>query len=118
MLQAPAVLSLVALAAAASPAPAAAVSPARGAEAAPAAGQGPPAEPRVVAVDPRDEAAWTADVRAGIAGFGVDPAEATPLLRTLARHPPALHGLGPLAAYLRSRSMVAAVDQIDRKSVV
>ena len=42
----------------------------------------------------------------------VDPAEATPLLRTLARHPPALHGLGPLAAYLRSRSMVAAVDQI------
>ena len=134
MLQAPVVLSLVALAAT-SPARAVEGLPARAlegssaralegsplarraaaareAEAAGASRQGPPAEPRVVPVDPGDEAAWTADVRAGIAGFGVDPAEATPLLRALARHPPALHGLGPLAAYLRSRSMVAAVDQI------
>ena len=68
--------------------------------------------PRVAPVDPADAAAWNADVRSGIESFGVDPARATNLLRTLARHPPALHGLGPLAAYLRQRSMVPAVDQI------
>ena len=88
------------------------VAQARGPEAAAAGRQGPPAEPRVVPVDPADEAAWTAAVQSGIESFGVDPAASTPLLRALARHPPALHGLGPLAAYLRSRSMVAAVDQI------
>ena len=68
--------------------------------------------PRVEPVDPADAAAWNADVRSGIESFGVDPARPTNLLRTLARHPPALHGLGPLAAYLRQRSMVPAVDQI------
>ena len=125
MMPAPAVLSrvaralaAVALAAATSPAPAVATSQAalhaertRAAET-PVAPQGAPAEPRVLSADPRDQAEWTAEVRAGIESFGVDPDEATPLLRALARHPPALHGLGPLAAYLRSRSMVAAVDQI------
>ena len=75
-------------------------------------GQGRLAGPRIEPVDPRDSVAWTDRVQAGIASFGVDPAEAPPLLRALARHPPALHGLGPLAAYLRNRSMVAAVDQI------
>ena len=111
-------LAAVALAAATSPLPAVAMpraaleaAPAR-AIGTPAAPQEPPAGPRVLPADPRDEAEWTAEVRAGIESFGVDPEEATPLLRALARHPPALHGLGPLAAYLRSRSMVAAVDQI------
>ncbi|MCY4030170.1 MAG: carboxymuconolactone decarboxylase family protein [Acidobacteria bacterium] len=111
-------LAAVALAAATLPVPAVAMAqaalraePPRALET-PAAGQGTPAEPRVLPADPRDEAEWTAEVRAGIESFGVDPDEATPLLRALARHPPALHGLGPLAAYLRSRSMVAAVDQI------
>lgn len=121
MLQALAVRSLVAaaLAATASPAHAFESSPAarrpaqaRGAEVAPVAAPAPLTEARVVPIDPRDEDAWTPEVRAGIASFGVEPAEATPLLRALARHPPALDGLGPLAAYLRSRSMVAAVDQI------
>ena len=128
MLQAPAVPTLVVVALAASVSPGRSIDPSRlalqspparaveaaasarrGPSVAPAARQGSPAAPRV---DPLDEDAWTPDVRAGIAGFGVDPAEATPLLRALARHPPALDGLGPLAAYLRSRSMVAAVDQI------
>lgn len=76
-----------------------------------AAAQDRPAAPRIAPVDPADPAVWTADVRSGIEAFGVDPARATNLLRTLARHPPALHGLGPLAAYLRQRSMVPAVDQ-------
>ncbi len=77
-----------------------------------AAGQERPATPRIDPVDPADSTAWNADVRSGIESFGVDPARATNLLRTLARHPPALHGLGPLAAYLRQRSMVPAVDQV------
>lgn len=68
--------------------------------------------PRIEPVDPADPAVWTADVRSGIAAFGVDPERATNLLRTLARHPPALHGLGPLAAYLRQRSTAPAVDQL------
>ena len=68
--------------------------------------------PRIEPVDPADGGAWTADARSGIESFGVDPERATNLLRTLARHPPALHGLGPLAAYLRQRSMVPAVDQV------
>ena len=63
-------------------------------------------------IDPVDGAAWTPDVRAGIEAFGVDPDEATNLVRTLARHPPALHGLGPLAAYLRQRSMVPLVAHV------
>ncbi|MYH29706.1 MAG: carboxymuconolactone decarboxylase family protein [Acidobacteria bacterium] len=67
---------------------------------------------RIRPVDPADGAAWTAEVRSGIEAFGVEPERATNLLRTLARHPPALHGLGPLAAYLRQRSMVPAVDQL------
>ena len=74
--------------------------------------QGRPTTPRIEPVDSTDTAAWNADVRSGIASFGVDPERANNLLRTLARHPPALHGLGPLAAYLRQRSMVPAVDQL------
>lgn len=71
-----------------------------------------PAAPRVAPVAPDDPAAWTDDVRAGLASFGVEPERATNLLRTLARHPPALHGLGPLAAYLRQRTLAPAVDQL------
>lgn len=77
-----------------------------------ATGQDRPAASRIDPVEPVDEAAWTPDVRAGIEAFGVDPDEATNLLRTLAHHPPALHGLGPLAAYLRQRSMVPAVSHV------
>ena len=76
------------------------------------AGQGRLTGPRIDPVDPTDSSVWTGDVRSGIESFGVDPDRATNLLRTLARHPPALHGLGPLAAYLRQRSMVPAVDQL------
>ena len=72
----------------------------------PAAGQ-----VRVPPVAP-DDAAWTDDVRAGIETWGIAPEEATTLLRTLAQHPPALHGLGPLAAYLRQRSTVPVVDAL------
>ena len=71
-----------------------------------------PTAQRVAPIAPNDPAAWTEDVRAGLASFGVDPDRATNLLRTLARHPPALRGLGPLAAYLRRRTMVPAVDQL------
>ena len=113
MLQAPAVVSLVALALATGAAPfAGGVPSAANGESRSAARQAAPGGPRIVPVDPRDEAAWTAEVQAGLESFGVEPTEATPLLRTLARHPRALNGLGPLAAYLRQRSMVAAVDQI------
>ena len=83
------------------------------AEATPAAAAGQePTALRIQPVDPADGAGWTAEVRSGIEAFGVEPARATNLLRTLARHPPALRGLGPLAAYLRQRSMVPAVDQL------
>lgn len=61
---------------------------------------------------PVGEAEWTNDVRAGIETFGIDVGDATNLHRVLANHPPALHGIGPLAAYLRQRSMVTAVDQL------
>ena len=71
-----------------------------------------PAPPRVAPISPDDPAAWTGEVRAGLASFGGDPERATNLLRALARHPPALRGLGPLAAYLRRRTMVPAVDQL------
>ena len=76
------------------------------------AGQERLTAPRIDPVDPTDSTVWTDDVRSGVESFGVDPERATNLLRTLARHPPALHGLGPLAAYLRQRSMVPAVDQL------
>ena len=69
-----------------------------------AAGQG-----RVPPIGPGDDA-WTDDVRAGIETWGVDPDDATTLLRTLAQHPPSLHGLGPLARFLRQRSTVPIVD--------
>ena len=64
---------------------------------------------RVPPIGPGDDA-WTEDVRAGIETWGVDPDEATTLLRGLARHPPSLHGLGPLARYLRQRATVPVVD--------
>ena len=64
---------------------------------------------RVPPIGPGDDA-WTEDVRAGVETWGIDPDEATNLHRTLAQHPPALHGLGPLARYLRQRSTVPVVD--------
>lgn len=63
-------------------------------------------------IPPVEAAVLTAEARAGIERFGVDPAEASNLLLTVAQHPPALHGIGPLAAYIRGRSMVTAVDQL------
>ena len=69
-----------------------------------------PAEPRIQPLD-ENEGAWSADVRRGIETFGADPASASNVLKTLAQHPPALHGIGPLAEYIRRGSMVAAVDQ-------
>ena len=49
------------------------------------------------------------DLRKAFAVFGVEPA--TNVLRTLARHPAALAGLGPLAGYVRERAMATVVDQ-------
>lgn len=63
-------------------------------------------------IAPLAESEWTANVRSGISGFGATTQSVTNLHRTLARHPTALHGLGPLNAYLMGRSMVAAVDQL------
>ena len=51
------------------------------------------------------------DLRGAFAAFGVDAGPATNLLRTLARHPDALAGLGPLAGYVRERAMATVVDQ-------
>ena len=73
------------------------------------AAQSRPIAPRI---EPLDASEWTADVRAGIESFGGNVEAATNLLTTLARHPPALHGLGPLSDYLRRQSMVTVVDQL------
>ncbi len=43
--------------------------------------------------------------------FGVDANSATNLIRTLARHPAAAVGIGPLAEYVRERAMATVVDQ-------
>lgn len=43
--------------------------------------------------------------------FGVDANSATSLIRTLARHPAAAAGIGPLAVYVRERAMATVVDQ-------
>ncbi len=74
-----------------------------------AAAQERPGTPRI---PPLEAAAWTDAARAGIEGFGVGLDTASNLLKTLAHHPAALHGIGPLAAYIRGRSMVTAVDQL------
>lgn len=63
-------------------------------------------------IEPVDALELTTDVRAGIESFGGDAESATNLQLTLARHPPALHGLGPLSNYLRRQSMVTVVDQL------
>ena len=63
-------------------------------------------------IPPLEVTEWTDEARAGIESFGVHPDAASNLLKTLAQHPPALHGIGPLAAYIRGRSMVTAVDQL------
>ena len=68
-------------------------------------------EPRIQPLTETDAARWPAEVRDGIEAFGVEVAAATPFLLTLARHPPALKGLGPLAKFIRRDSMVTAVDQ-------
>ena len=51
------------------------------------------------------------DLRDAFAAFGVDAESATNLVRTLARHPAAAAGIGPLAGYVRERAMATAVDQ-------
>ena len=73
-----------------------------------AQGQVRPTQPRI---RPLSEAEWSADVRDGLAAFGADPSTVTIIGRTLAHHPAALKGIGPLARFLRERAMVAAVDQ-------
>lgn len=72
-------------------------------------GQPTPTAARVL---PVEESEWTTDIRTGIESFGISVADATNLHRVLANHPQSLHGIGPLAAYLRQRSMVTAVDQV------
>lgn len=72
-------------------------------------GQAQVLSPRIA---PLAEDQWTVNVRSGISGFGVTAQSVTNLHRTLARHPAALHGLGPLNTYLMGQSMVAAVDQL------
>ena len=51
------------------------------------------------------------DLRDAIAAFGMDSESVTNLVRTLARHPAAAAGIGPLAAYVRERARASAVDQ-------
>ena len=69
--------------------------------------------PRIEPVDlegvPPDQ--WPVDVREGLAASGVDSGSTTSLVRTLARHPAALSGLGPFARYIRERSMATVIDQ-------
>ena len=72
-------------------------------------GQSIPTEVRVF---PIDEVEWTTEILTGIESFGITADGATNLHRVLANHPQSLHGIGPLAAYLRQRSMVTAVDQV------
>ena len=55
------------------------------------------------------EASQPADLREALASFWAEP---TPFALTLAQHPAALQGIGPLAKYIRERSMVTAVDQV------
>ena len=64
-----------------------------------------PGQPRVW---PVTEASQPADLREALASFWAEP---TPFALTLAQHPAALQGIGPLAKYIRERSMVTAVDQ-------
>ena len=63
-------------------------------------------------VSPIDEVEWTTEMRTGIESFGITVDNATNLHRVLANHPQSLHGIGPLVAYLRQRSMVTVVDQV------
>ena len=62
-------------------------------------------------IRPLSDAEWSADVRDGLAAFVTDPEMVTTIGRTLAHHPAALRGIGPLARFLREQAMVAAVDQ-------
>ena len=70
-----------------------------------------PSAPRIAPIE-SSPATWTDEVRNGVRAFAVEPEEAPPLLRTLARHPAALNGIGPLAGYIRSRAVATAVDQV------
>ena len=67
-------------------------------------------EPRIQPLS-EDDGAWSDYVNQGIETFGVDASSASNFLKTLAQHPPALYGIGPLAEYIRRDSMVTAVDQ-------
>ena len=62
-------------------------------------------------IQPSEPAQWSAELREAAETFGVDPANPTSFVRTLARHPAALNGLAPLAGYIGRGSMVAAYDQ-------
>ena len=55
---------------------------------------------------------WSADLSTAILAFGDNADEPSPLLRTLARHPPALVAMAPLARYIRRGAMATAVDQV------
>ena len=69
--------------------------------------------PRIEPVDALGEGTDSAPVglRDAFAAFGVDAESATNLVKTLARHPAAAAGIGPLAQYVRERAMATAVDQ-------
>jgi len=75
--------------------------------------QGRVSTPRIQPVEVPGEGTDPAanDIRDAIAAFGVDAESATHFIRTIARHPAAAAGIGPLAAYLRERAMAAVVDQ-------
>ena len=63
-------------------------------------------------IPPIETSAWTAELREAAAAFGGEPSSPTNLAATLARHPAALQGIAPLAAYIRGDSMVTAFDQV------
>ena len=59
-------------------------------------------------IPPLSETAQAAVASEALTRFGPEP---TTFVLTLAQHPAALEGIGPLARYIRERSMVTAVDQ-------
>ena len=60
-------------------------------------------------IRPLSETAQAAVASEALTQFGPEP---TTFALTLAQHPAALEGIGPLARYIREWSMVTAVDQV------
>lgn len=55
---------------------------------------------------------WPVELQREVLAFGDDLDVPSPLLRTLARHAPAVFGVAPLARYIRREAVATAVDQV------